>query len=229
METPGIIDWQGSSDELWLTFRKYSDEAEARELTDLLTENKIPFEIENTPNLDIIYTNRNRQQEYRVKLQQQNFEKAEYIWLENTKAQLGSMDKDYYLFSFSNEELMDVVRKRDEWSALDFLLAQKLLKERGMEVNPGQLAEFQKERLKELAVPEQRYIGWIIAGYFVALLGGLLAVAMGWIIFSTKKTLPGGDQVYLFSEKDRSHGRNIFYLGILFFLFWMTIMLRKFL
>ena len=30
--------------------------------------------------------------------------------------------KDYYLFDYTNSELLDIVNKRDEWNAFDYYL-----------------------------------------------------------------------------------------------------------
>lgn len=41
------------------------------------------------------------------------------------------VDKDYYLFSFTEIELEDLIQKKNEWSKFDFLLAKKILNDRG--------------------------------------------------------------------------------------------------
>lgn len=82
--------------------------------------------------------------------------------------------------SFSNEELFEILEKSDEWSKFDYVLAQKLLKERGQDINENMLESLKRQRIRELAKPEENQKGWINAGYIFAVLGGLLGILFGW-------------------------------------------------
>lgn len=208
----------------FLTYQKFSDKSEAVELTDLLTENNIDFIFEDTSaSFDPSFANNQINKEFRVKLKKQDFDKADKIMLSISATQLDNIDKDYYLFEFKDEELIEVLTKSDEWSKFDYLLAQKILKERGQEVNEKFLETLRKQRIEELAKPEENQKTWIIAGYVFAFLGGLLGLFIGWHLLSHKKTLPNGERVYGYSVEDRKHGNRILIMGIVFLIIWTLI------
>ena len=73
----------------------------------------------------------------------------------------------------------------------------------------------QKQRIEDLAKPESNQKLWIWFGYAAALVGGLLGIIIGHLLWKGKKTLPDKTQVYTYSESDRKHGKIIFYIGIL--------------
>ncbi|MBM3418164.1 MAG: hypothetical protein FJY17_04490 [Bacteroidetes bacterium] len=153
----------------FLIYQKFSDKGEAVELTELLTENNIDFLFEDTSaSFDPSFANNQINNEFRVKIKKQDFDKADKITLSFSATQLDNIDKDYYLFEFTDEELIEVLTKGDEWSKFDYLLAQKILKDRGQEVNEKFLETLRKQRIEELAKPEENQKTWIIAGYVFA-------------------------------------------------------------
>ena len=77
------------------------------------------------------------------------------------------------------------------------------------------LEALKEQRIIDLAKPEENQVTWIIAGYFFAIIGGLLGIIIGYSLMNSKKTLPNGVQVYSYNNKDRKHGKNIFYIEII--------------
>ena len=138
--------------------------------------------------------------------------------------ELDNVDKTHYLFEFTNDELFDILSKPDEWNALDYQLAKKILNDRGREVNDEIIESLKEQRIAELAKPDESNRVWIFFGYLSALLGGLFGIIAGWHLFTYKKTLPDGQRVYEYSEKDRRHGRRIFYLGII--ILYISVVIR---
>ena len=209
-------------EEQYLTFQKFSDKGLANELAELLAANNIDFVVEDTSGFDTTFSNSETNKEYRIKLRKENFEKANTLLLQITLKQLDNVDKDHYLFDFTDEELVEIITKPDEWGQFDYLLAQRLLKERGKEIKPELADTLRKQRLQELAKPEESQKTWIYVGYAIAILGGLLSIFIGWHLLTHKKTLPNGDRVYGYSGSDRKHGNRIFLLGIFFFIIWIV-------
>ena len=201
-----------------LTYQKFNEKSEATELGELLTTNKIEFLFEDTSaSFDPSFSNNELNKEFRIKLKKQDFDKVDKLLLGISANQIEEVEKDYYLFEFSDDELIEVLTKSDEWSKFDYSLAQKILKDRGQEVSEKLLESLRKQRIEELAKPEDSQKKWIIAGYIFSFLGGLLGVFIGWHLLSHKKTLPNGDSVYGYSVEDRKHGNRILILGIIFF------------
>lgn len=214
--------------EEFVIFQKFNTESQALDFGSLLTENKIEFLIENISiNFDPILSNNEFGKEYCVKIKQNNFEKANDILSEKAKTEINEIQDDYYLLSFSNEELIDVIEKSDEWNKFDVELAHKLLKERGNEITTEQINELKKQRLIELSKPEEGQDVYIIIGYVCAILGGLLGIFIGWHLSTYKKTLPNGNRIYAYTENDRKQGGRILILGIVFIVIWILFKVLK--
>jgi len=202
----------------FLTYQKFSDRPSAIEVSEILTENGVEWEIEDASAVfDASFANNAFDKEFRIKIKKEDFERADQLFLDLSAAELENIDKDYYLLEFTNEELRDLLSKSDEWSKFDYLLAQKLLKDRGEGMAEEELMSLKEERITELSKPEKSQRGWIIAGYIFAFGGGILGLLIGWNLRSHKKTLPNGERVYSYSEEDRKSGKSILIIAIVFF------------
>ena len=214
--------------EEFLIFQKFNSEIQATNFGSLLTKNKIEFLIENiSVNFDPILSNNEFGKEYCVKIKKNDFEKANDILREKAKTEINEIQDDYYLFSFSNKELIDVIEKSDEWNKFDVELAHKLLKKRGNEITSEEINELKKQRIIELSKPEQGQTVYIIIGYICAFLGGLLGIFIGWHLLTYKKTLPNGNQIYAYSENDRKQGNRILIIGGIFIVVWIFYRILK--
>lgn len=208
----------------FVTFQKFNDKALAQELGALLDKNKIEYLFEDaSPTLGSSFGESELSKEYIIKLKKEDFPKADELLIHAALDDMDSIDKNHYLFDFTDAELRDVVIKKDEWSPFDFLLAQKLLKERGKEIAENELDSLREKRLEDLAKPESRQTASVAAGYIFAFFGGLVGIFIGWYLSTHKKTLPNGDRVYNYMEADRKHGTRIMMLGLFFFVLWTVI------
>jgi hypothetical protein len=172
----------------FVTFQKFSDKESAGQLAALLEKHQVECILEdNSSSLDATFGSQAFENNYAVKIRQADFEKVNHILIEDSIADLDAIDKDYYLFSFTDDELRDILAHRDEWNAFDFILAQKLLKRRGSEVSEEQLDDLKQQRIVELSQPEPTQTAWITAGYIMAFMGGLLGIFIGWFLSSHKK------------------------------------------
>ena len=124
---------------------------------------------------------------------------------------------------FTDDELIEVITKSDEWNKFDISLAKKLLKDKGKEITPEKIEEIKRQRIIELSKPEEGQKGYIILGYITAFLGGLLGIFIGWHLLTYKKTLPNGNRIYAYSENDRKQGNRILTIGYIFLAFWLII------
>ncbi|WP_179349512.1 hypothetical protein [Winogradskyella pacifica] len=196
-------------------FRKFQSLEQASELKALLNENGIETILDdNAPSVDVTFTGNTLQNEIEVRIKQTDFQKAESILEKEVENLIETIDKDYYLFKFTDEELYDILLKSDEWNAFDYTLAQKILIQRGKPIDKELLNSLKNERLKQLAEPEGNQKPWIIAGYFFAVLGGFLGLIIGYFLWTSKKTLPDGQKIHTYAENDRRHGKYIFYISL---------------
>jgi hypothetical protein len=201
--------------ENFLTFKIINDHETALDFSEVLKQNNIPFYIEEDAlSFDPSYANNALQKDYRIKIRQQDFMPASKAFEEFYRPQLDNIQKDYYLFDFSDEELQEIVAKPDEWGYLDYELAKKILSDRGKELQPEKTTELKNARITELSQPETVKTETIIIVYIVTILFWFIGIFIGWYWAYGKKTLPNGDRVLTYSEKIRNHGVRIFAIGI---------------
>lgn len=197
----------------FVAFRNLNNINDAKQLEALLDESGISSIIKDvSSSLDGNFSGSSR--EYELQVLQEDFEKASGILEAKALELLNDVPADYYLYEFTDEELMEVLAHRDEWSEFDYLLSRKLLTERGSQVDDIMLTKMRDKRISELSRPETGQRPWIIAGYIMALLGGFFGVITGYVLWTSKKTLPNGSSVYTYSESDRKHGKIILIIGM---------------
>ncbi|HEY5327312.1 MAG TPA: hypothetical protein VIJ27_09960 [Mucilaginibacter sp.] len=200
----------------FITYQKFSDSALADELGGQLEFHHIEYFIEKEARpFDPTYSfNESSVTQYAVKIKSEDFEKVNRLLKDDASEDVTEIGKDYYLYSFTDDELMEVITKADEWSPFDVVLARKLLAEKGKVFTDDAITAINEKRIEELKVPDPPQTYWIVVGYVCAFAGGLLGIFIGWYLMTYKKTLPNGERVYEYLESDRKQGRIIFYIGI---------------
>lgn len=196
-------------------FRKYQKLEYALETKKLLEDHKIHCEMaDNAPIVDVTFAGNTIQNLIEIRIPQEDFEKAEKLLENEANRLIEQVDKNHYLYQFSEDELYEILLKKDEWSAFDYQLAQKILKEKGKTIDEHLLAQLSKQRMEDLAKPESSQKPWVIAGYILAFLGGAFGIITGYFLWTSKKTLPNGTRIFSYQENDRKHGKIIFFLGL---------------
>ncbi|HEY4326461.1 MAG TPA: hypothetical protein VGN20_20925 [Mucilaginibacter sp.] len=206
----------------FITYQKFNDVALANELAEILTEHNIDYFIdEEAFRFDPSLVMSNAQKEYAVKIKSEDFERVNQLLKENEAKNIEGVEKDYYLFSFTDDELIEVIAKADEWNAFDNVLARKILADRGKIFSEQEITAINEQRLEELKAPEKPQTTWVIIGYIIALTSifmplfiCIIGIFIGWHLFNFKKTLPDGERVFEYADNDRRHGKRIFYLSI---------------
>ncbi len=216
------------SDEL-TTIRKFLDPGAAASFVKLLESHEIPFYVEDaSETFDPSFAFNKVTKEIHVKVRPSDFERIESLVEEQVEELTeGEIPSDHYLLEFNDEELFELLSKPDEWSAMDYQLAQRILKDRGKPVDDELLGELKARRKEELATPSSSPKAWIYAGYLGGPFGGLVGFFVGWHMLTFKKTLPDGTQVPGYTGHDRMHGLFILVLGILFTLAYLVLVLWK--
>lgn len=199
-----------------LTYRRFVDLDQAKTCTQILDSNGIEFAIEEQPsNLPAMYVGEIPfEAKFLVKIKGEDFERANLLMLDNSSRAIEQIDQDHYLFSFTDQELYEILSKPDEWSDLDYQLAGKILRERGRVVDQQTLESLRTERLQSLSKPYDSHSAWIVVGYLSALFGGLLGFLIGWHLSTFKKTLPDGRRIPAYSAVAQRHGAIIFFFGL---------------
>jgi hypothetical protein len=183
---------------------------------EMLESNNIELEIEDHP---MIITSTlgqsNNTIEYTLKLKRDSFQIVDNLQNKFLTDQVAHVDKDYYLFSFTDSELIEIVEKSDEWGKFDLILAKKILREKGIVISESRVIELREERIEKLSKPEKSQMIWVILGYISAIGGGLFGILIGTHLKNHQRTLPNGERVYEYTVNDRNHGKIIFNIGII--------------
>ena len=217
-----MLDDEFIEKDLFVEYQRFIDSQSVKDMVEILETNAIPYELENYETafnpLFARATADSLNREYCLKIRKHDFSKLETILNELSKIELGNADPDYYLFSFTNEQLQEIIINKDEWNQYDFLLAKQILGERGFKITDEMIESYKKARIEKLSEPEKSLGIWIYVGYVSSIIGGILGIILGTHIVTSKKTLPNGERIYSYSERDRKQGYAILILGIIFFI-----------
>lgn len=223
--------------EALLTFKRFHTAAQAAEIITLLHEHHIPAQYEEEVILDKVYVGQNFDQGHLVKIAAADFSRADALLKSLISVAPEDVEPDYYLLSFSTEELKEVIMKKDEWGDFDYALALKLLERQGVSYSPEQLAQVGDGRMQALSRPQELPAIWTLIGFLSPLIlfapipytpvFSFLGVFMGAFVWLTKKTLPDGSRILAFSEKTRHQGWWMMISGVvLIAICWTTLFIR---
>jgi hypothetical protein len=220
-------------------YRTFADIESADELTKTFIENGIGaklFEMVPDYEPEIAYSGvKPSFIKYQTLIDRVDFEKADDLMTEFAKKAISDVDKDHYLFDFTNEELYEILLKSNEWSEFDQQLAIKILSERGESVDEKTLQDLKIANLTEMAKPKKASVGEIALGYLFPLLGfftndylfafvgSFLALFIGLHLFKSQTTLPDGSKTPVFNSQGKAHGRNILVLSLAILPIWLLV------
>lgn len=199
----------------YVSFKKYPDAKEARAIQQLLIDNGIECTFIDGGSAMGSAMAGELSKEYELQLHPDNFEQAQTLLEKEAEGMMANLPEDYYLLDFTDEELYDVILKHDEWSEFDYMLARKLLTDKGKDIDENLIKVLRKQRIEDLSKPEQDQKVWVVVGYVLSLVGGFFGVITGYVLWTSQKTLPNGETVFTYSENDRKHGKIILILGII--------------
>lgn len=196
-----------------LIFDRFPTVIEANNLQSFLEEHGInTWVVDNSPPVDVALGGTHIDDEFLVKINAEDWTSAKKVIEENAGLQLSDLPEDYYLYDFSDEELLKLLFNYDEWGELDQVLARQLLNERGVTLSDSDIENMKKDRLEVLSKPERPSLIMLIWGYIAAVGGGIFGFVIGWTLIS-KKTLPDGRKVPNYNEKGIKHGLNMLYIS----------------
>jgi hypothetical protein len=136
----------------FLTFQKFNDPGLASAIADKLKERRIECLVEKVlPLLEPSFFRNTVEQTIHLKVRATDFDRAHKALEEHYEHQLQDVDPGYYLFSFTDLELLEIVAKPDEWGHFDYVLARELLAERGLPIPDETIQQMKKQRLRQLA------------------------------------------------------------------------------
>lgn len=117
----------------FLTFQRFNDPALAGEIAEKLKENGIECQIigDDGP-IDPLIMPTTAVSSVSLMVRDSEIDRANAILEAYYEGHLTDIDPEYFLYSFSDAELKDVRAKPDEWGPLNYVLAKKILADRGV-------------------------------------------------------------------------------------------------
>ena len=219
----------------WMTLETFASNEEADALVALLQENAIEANVVSDANLGgdplgLDFQNRGASTVI-VRVHAGEIEKARRILEAGMQAAATDADDaSLEMFqSFSDEDLLEVLKKPDEWNPENVALARKLLASHGKNFTDAELQKFFEERIESLRQPipvkkasgilslvasfaviavavinyryleNTNYLYLLVAAFIVSCLAFI--AGLNWTY--RKKRLPNGEKIFVFSKKLR--------------------------
>lgn len=196
------------TDEL-LVFRSFYTEEEAISLMEFFKEKGIDCSVVKfRPILDKVYVGINYDREFHVRIKGYEFSNANEMLDRHIDQHISEIGEDYYLHSFTNNELLEIIEKPDEWNNQDIVISKKILRDRGVTITDKEVAEKKLSRIKSLEKPDTENAVFIFLGYFFSLFA-FFGIGFALLVLNLKKTLPDGRKVFLYDTGTRGHGKNM--------------------
>jgi hypothetical protein len=197
------------------TYMSFIDAESSLELTELLRENGIAFQLLDTKaDFDPSMAFNEANKPYLVQISPDDFEKTNKLVEE--KYTTGEIAQDHFMNAFSDQELIEVLKNKEEWHPLDVVIAKKLLKKRNVSYDERDIIAYQEAKKRAEYQPEKLPKYTLLLSYLICLLGGILGVAIALFILTSKKSLPSGEKVFSYSNNARNHAMFMLILGVLF-------------
>jgi hypothetical protein len=219
--------------ESFLTFHTFTDPALANEFEEILHDAGIELILEKeAPLLDKQWIGSTSDPDIIIKIKPVDFNAAHQCLQNYFDKHINEIRKDYFLFSFTNDELLEVIQKTDEWGDLNYRLAQKILSDRGVSPDVSIIQKLKHDRIDELSKPEKTDWGIISTAYFFLLagivfllpiveagfgfspFGFIICLLLGRHLAYNKKILPDGSTALTYNSFSRRHGKIIIVAAI---------------
>jgi hypothetical protein len=186
----------------YLSYQKFATNDDALSFIYLLKKHNIRFKIEDTTQIfDPTWANNNHELKVNVMVFADDFSKLDIILENQSELSIDDFDKEHYLFNFNNDELINILKKSDEWSIQDRILARKILEQKQIMFSNEEITTWKKERYKLLEA-EKRKNRTVSSAMFEA-----LDDARGsFDTWQQKEILRDGTKVPLVNKEERRNG-----------------------
>lgn len=227
-------------------YDQFHNQKDAKGLIELLKSNNIPYEVEMPKQLmDTVLGGEAQMPRVFVKVYPNDFQRVNHL-VESDMLRLIQEGKinlqKHFLNEYTDEELLDVLSKPDEWNFDTTVIAKQLLQLRGVEITDAQIKVLRETRLSEIRKPRKGNIAWLVALLLLSLFGYLfllwwfvgylanLAICFGmsYYFWMDVTTDPNGGKFYTFDRRTRNWGKALFILTLVSNLIFLAIFFGKF-
>jgi hypothetical protein len=212
----------------YATYEKFFSTEQAEPVLHILKDHEIPYELVSiTEQVDQLISGGGPAYAYELKIAANQFDMVNRLLYEKIQIKLNEVDPDYYLFTFDDKELLDILKEPDEWGRLDYVIAREILETRGIRFSSEELEAFWNRKMEKLAQPEKASTLGKYGGYSLSVGVCFVGVVTGLVYWRSTKTLPNGDRYYIYDEETRKLGKNMVYLSLVIMTVALTIILAR--
>lgn len=203
-------------------YRTFTDPEEAEVIVSIIGKAGIPYRIDRArAPVDLTFSSDMAHERIILCIPADLFVEADKALASSVAEEPESSFGEHYLNDFSSEELIELLHKAHEWSPGDVVIARRLLAKRGVDADEESITAKQQENLAAIREPVPGDKFMIAAGFLLALLGGLLGIALGWSYATLKERDATGKEFYRYDTRTRELGRLMMYLGIVCGIAWV--------
>ena len=157
---------------------------------------------------------------YIIRLPKFEFKEADNIIFNEIKK--NGVPTDYFLNTYTKEELNGVVANPDKWSKQDIAVARIIGEVKGWNISYETVQQYAANRFEQL---KQVNLKWhvLLLLYILCVFAFVLSFIIGPLLYLLKHPDFNGEQQYYFSDETRTHGIILFLLSIASNFFWVMI------
>lgn len=212
-----------------IVFKTLTNIEEAEKIGEQLALHHIAYEIESPPQLlDRNFIGEQLMPDHYIKVRPSDFTRAHEIVDELYKNIAVTVGKDYYLFDFSDEEILEVANHKNQWGDLNYYVALEILAKRGIPYDK-QLTNALEEEAAAI-VPQPAKPFYLFLAYIILAISflsihpafSIVGLIAGLFLYGATKTLKNGTRIPYYDPNSRNNGIAMIVIAgisILWFLF----------
>jgi hypothetical protein len=134
-----------------IEFQRFPDFNAASELIDILEANQIPYQVDDSATrFDIASASTNpMENQIIVRIRETHFETVNNLFEKKTSQTDENNDVDHYLYTFSDNDIIDVIANPEEWTETEVKIANEIFKQRGLKPTAELIKSVRKEKIQE--------------------------------------------------------------------------------
>lgn len=201
-------------------YRIFDTKEELQDLEELLKENNLKYFIQES--------NEIADKKYLLQLSLDDFQKVDELCEKLVEIDLNSLPQDYYLFEYKDEELIEILLNRSEWSEFDYVISKKILSKRNVNLDEYPVFNNVKNNVKAAStdpefIEESFTTENLVMSYFLALLFGPYFLVRYFVIITAKERLEDGSLAFKYDKNLRNNAIAICFIGFVSTLVWLVI------
>jgi len=151
----------------YIEFQRFPDLNSAYELIDILEANRIPYQVDDSATrFDIANASTNpMENQVIVRIRETDFETVNQLFAKNTSQADENSGVDHYLYTFSDNDIIDVIANPEEWTELEVKIANEIFKQRGLKPTAELIKSVRKEKIQEQEKKAKETKSRFVIGY----------------------------------------------------------------